>query len=96
MPGVASVTSVAGIQHKTAKSETTMGIFKRADWCLQGLWLQPKGAGNVQSQGDPSWEAASTLWDLWQGIHCEGGATKSHKSEIMVFFRYLHVVPILS
>ena len=96
VPGAVSVTSVAGSQRKNAKSETTMGIFIRADWCLRGLWQQPKGAGNAQSQGGPTWEAPLTLWDLWQGIHFEGGDTKSHESQTLVSFRYLYVVTILS
>ena len=60
-----SVTYEAGSQHKHAKSETTMGTFIPADSCLQGLWQQPKDAGNAQSQGGPTWEAPLTLRDLW-------------------------------
>ena len=80
MPGAVSVTSVAGSQYENAKSETTMGVYIRADCCLGGLWQQPKDAGNAPSQGGPTYEAPLTLWDLWQGIHLEGGDAKSHNS----------------
>ena len=94
VPAAVSVTSVAGSQRENAKSETTKGIFIRADWCLQGLWQQPKDAGNAQSQGGPTWKAPLSLWDLWQGIHFEGGDTKSHESQTLVSFSYFNMLSL--
>ena len=48
VPGAACLTSVAGSQYKTGRSETAIGTFTRADWYLRGLWQHSKGAGTCQ------------------------------------------------